>query len=149
MLRVILFDILLFTACGYGLLRGKQEERLIAIVCILANFASYALVGPVKLSYLRVESGVLIVDLIALAVFTYVALRSDRFWPLWVSGLQLTTSIGHLLKVIEPDLLPLAYAAALRFWSYPILIILALGTWRGHRRRTKGTGDPAEEPAPA
>jgi len=36
---------------------------------------------------------------------------------------------GHL------DLLPRAYAAALVFWSYPILIIVAIGTWRTHQRR--------------
>lgn len=136
MLRIILFDLLLFGACGYAMLRGRQDERLVAAVCIVANFASYAFLGPIRLSYLGVESGVLIVDLVALGAFTYVALRSDRFWPLWVSGLQLTTSIGHLLKAIDPGLVPFAYAAALRSWSYPILIILAIGTWRGQRLAT-------------
>ena len=28
-------------------------------------------------------------------------------------------------------------AAALRFWGYPILIILVVGTWRQHRRLLK------------
>jgi hypothetical protein len=28
----------------------------------------------------------------------------------------------------------MAYGAAIALWSYPILIILAIGTWRGHRR---------------
>ena len=50
------------------------------------------------------------------------------------AGLQLTTSLGHLAKAFQSDLLPMAYAAALRFWSYPILIILLFGTWREHRR---------------
>lgn len=131
MLRVILFDILLFGACGYAWLRGRFDERLIAAVCVVANFASFALVSR----YANIELGVLIVDLAVLAVFTYVAMRSDRFWPLWISGLQLTTSIAHILKAIQPDMIPIAYAAALRFWSYPILIILVVGTWRQHRRR--------------
>jgi hypothetical protein len=30
--------------------------------------------------------------------------------------------------------MPLAYAAAERFWSYPTLIILFIGAWRQHRR---------------
>ena len=30
--------------------------------------------------------------------------------------------------------MPLAYGAAIALWSYPILIILAIGTWRQHRR---------------
>jgi hypothetical protein len=131
MLRIILFDALLFGVCGYAWLRGKFDERVIATACVLANFATFG----VRSQYSDIEAGVLIVDMATLAVFTYVALRSDRFWPLWVSGLQLTTSIGHILKAMQPDLIPFAYAAALRFWSYPILIILAVGTWRHHQRR--------------
>ena len=136
MIRVILFDMLLFGACGYALLRGKTDARIVAVVCIVANFASYAVVSR----YASVETGVLIIDILTFLAFTFVALKSDRFWPLWVSGLQLTTSIGHLLKAVQADLLPLAYAAALRFWSYPILIILAVGVWRSQRRaREDGT----------
>jgi hypothetical protein len=38
------------------------------------------------------------------------------------------------MKAIDETLLPIAYGAAIALWSYPILIILAIGTWRGHRR---------------
>jgi hypothetical protein len=70
-----------------------------------------------------------------LTAFVFIALNSDRFWPLWVAGLQLVTSFAHFLKALDPGLVPQAYGAAVRFWSYPILIILAVATWRGHRRR--------------
>lgn len=137
MLRIILFDLLLFGTCGYALLYGRQDARIIGAVCIAANFASYALVSR----YDGVELGVLAIDLAVFAIFTAVALRSDRFWPLWVSGLQLTTALGHLLKAIEIDLVPIAYAVSLRFWSYPILIILAVATWRS-RKRQSSIGEP-------
>lgn len=81
----------------------------------------------------------MLVDLSVLAGFITVALRSKRFWPLWVAGLQLTTSLGHILKGIDQDLLPRAYGAALQFWSYPILLILAVGTFRTHRRLRQPT----------
>lgn len=136
MIRVILFDLLLFGVCGYALLRGTRDARIVALVCIAANFASAMVKGPVIQSYSSIETGVFAVDLMTLAAFTFVALTTDRFWPLWVSGLQLTTSMGHILKGLDVGLVPLAYAAALRFWSYPILIILALGTWR-HQRRVR------------
>jgi hypothetical protein len=139
MIQVILFDTLLFGSCGYALLRGSQHARIVAAVCIVANFASYAVVSR----YTSVELGVLGVDLLTFAAFTAVAIFSDRFWPLWVSGLQLTTILGHLLKGVETDLLPTAYAAALHFWSYPILIILAVGVWRGQRRNRSIEGDAA------
>ncbi|MEO6581379.1 MAG: hypothetical protein ABIN68_01060 [Sphingomicrobium sp.] len=41
-------------------------------------------------------------------------------------------------------LVPIAYAAAGRFWVYPILLILAVGTWRTSRRLRL---QPIEEPA--
>lgn len=132
MLRVILFDLLLFSTCGYALLYGRLDARIVGGVCVAANFASYAMVSR----YHGVELGVLAIDLLTLAAFVLVALRSDRFWPLWISGLQLTTTIGHLLKAIQLDLVPIAYAVSLRFWAYPILIILAVATWRNRRRMT-------------
>jgi hypothetical protein len=81
-----------------------------------------------------VEIGVFAVDVGTFLAFTWVALKSERFWPLWVAGLQLTTGLAHILKAMETDLFPIAYAAAGRLWSYPILLILAVGTWRSHKR---------------
>jgi hypothetical protein len=136
MIRIIFFNLLLFGACGYALLRGTRDARIIALVCVAADFATLAVKGPSATSYASVETGVMIVDILTFAAFTFVALTSDRFWPLWVSGLQLTTSMGHVLKGIETSLLPIAYAAALRFWSYPILIILTVAVWR-HQQRVR------------
>ncbi len=134
MVRFIIFTIVLFGTCGYAMLRGRYDERLAGGICISAAIVSFALAAPASLRYSGVELGVLGVDLLTFAAFTYIALRSDRFWPLWISGLQLTTSIAHVLKALQPDLVPIAYATAGRFWGYPILIIIAVATWRGERR---------------
>jgi len=141
--RLFLYNALLAGSCGYAFWKGRADERLTAAVCVIASLISFALLGPVRFRYSSVEIGVLTVDILTLAAFTYVALRSDRFWPLWISGLQLTTSIAHVLKAVEPDLMPYAYSAAARLWSYPILIILAVGTWRGHRRMELERRSPA------
>jgi hypothetical protein len=127
-LRVLLYNALLIGACGYAWFRGRRDERITAAACVIATVASFALLTQLRFS--GVELGVLAVDLATLAVFVAVALRSERFWPLWVSGLQLTASVTHLLKLVEPSLMPFAYAAAEAVWSYPILIILAVATWR-------------------
>lgn len=133
--RLFFYHALLFGACGYALWRGKADARIVALVFLAGNFATYALRSHPHGGYSSVEAGILAIDVVALLGFTYVALTSDRFWPLWVSGLQLTTTLGHAMKAIHSDLLPLAYAAALRFWSYPILLILAIAVWRSERRR--------------
>ena len=47
-----------------------------------------------------------------------------------------------MLKAVQLDLMPQAYAAAARFWVYPIFLIIVVGTWRSYRRRTAATAQP-------
>ena len=134
MLPHSVFWSVLLLICGFAFWRGRSDERLAAGTCLTATIVQLFVVTPVLRRYSGVEIGVLLVDLSVLAVFVGIALQSRRFWPLWVAGLQLTTVFGHILKAIQLGLLPYAYAGALRFWSYPILLILAIGTWRTHHR---------------
>ncbi|MEO6580209.1 MAG: hypothetical protein ABIN83_03545, partial [Sphingomicrobium sp.] len=93
-------------------------------------------ISPLQERYASLESGLLVIDLLVLAAFIWIAITSERFWPLWVAGLQLTNSVSHLMKFVDVDLVPRAYGAAAALWSYPILLILAVGTWRSDRRET-------------
>ena len=129
-----IFGPTLLAVCLYAWLRGGDDERIVAATCLGGTLATMLVISPLTQRYSGVEQGLLLVDLGVLAGFITVALRSKRFWPLWVAGLQLTTSLGHILKGIDPTLLPRAYGAALQFWSYPILVILAVGTFRSDRR---------------
>lgn len=129
-----LFRILLVLVALYALVRGKRDERHISIILVVGVIASNLAVSPVNERFADVEMGLMLVDLLVFAGFVSVALRSDRFWPLWIAGLQLTTMLGHLLKLFDTDLFSRAYGAALVFWAYPMLLILAAGTWRNHRR---------------
>jgi hypothetical protein len=134
MLGASAFIPMLFVVCAYAWCRGGRDERIVALTCLVGTAATLLVISPLRQRYAGVEEGLLLVDLAVLAGFIAVALRSRRFWPLWIAGLQLTTSIGHILKAVDQDLLPRAYGAALQFWSYPILIILVIGTYRRHRR---------------
>ena len=133
-MRYLIFWAILLLTCGYALWRGRKYEQIAALICLVATVLSVSMSSPLNHRYVGIEFGDVLVDWFVLVAFVFVALRSDRFWPLWVAGLQLTMSISHVLKAIQPDLIPLAYAAAERFWSYPILAIIAVGTWRSHQR---------------
>lgn len=135
MLSPLAYYLLLLIVSAYAFLRGRVDERVVVSICIAASVASALVVSSSSRRFSGIESGILLVDAAALAGFVLVALRSERFWPLWVAGLQLTTLVAHLLKAVELDLLPQAYAAAARLWVYPIFLIIVIGTWRGHRRR--------------
>ena len=130
MLPPIIFWTFLFVVCACAILRGRTDERIAAGACAIATLATHFVLGPLRIKYSTVEPGLVVLDLAMLATFVTLALRSSRFWPLWVAGLQLTMSMAHLLKAIEADLLPRAYAAAAVFWSYPILFIILFASWR-------------------
>jgi hypothetical protein len=143
--RYYIFLALLVLACGYALWRGGSDERIVASTCLIATLATRFAISPLTVRYTSIENGLLIIDLLMLATFVAIALRSSRFWPLWIAALQLTNSMAHLMKAIEWDLMPVAYRAAAVFWSYPILLILALGTWRGRRRLAYQSGEGVPE----
>ncbi|MFC7536531.1 hypothetical protein ACFQPG_04025 [Sphingomonas sp. GCM10030256] len=128
--RVILFYILLTALALFAARRGGREERIAANVCLLATIATSLLLSPLSTRFAAIELGVALIDVGVLAAFVAIALRSARFWPLWVAGIQLTTVMGHLLKAVQPKLIPMAYGTALVFWSYVILLIIAVAILR-------------------
>lgn len=129
-----LYFALLFSCCGYAFWRGRGDEKIAAAVCLGATALTNLILHSPLESHQRLEAGVMAIDLLVFVVFVSIALWSQRYWPLWVAGLQLTSLLAHVARVSEGALLPVAYAAAERFWSYPILIIIAVGAWREHRR---------------
>jgi hypothetical protein len=68
---------------------GGLDEKLAAsgfiIATIASNFAN-------RSNYTNTETGILIIDLLLLAGLVVLALRSDRFWPMWAAAFQL---VGH------------------------------------------------------
>ena len=129
-----LFRVLLVLVALYALLRGKRDERQVGLIFAIGVIATELVLPPARERFASVETRLMFVDLAVFVGFLWVALRSERFWPLWMAGLQLTAILGHVLKAIDVELFARAYAAALVFWAYPMLLVLAIGTWRNQRR---------------
>ena len=122
---------LLFLVSAYTLMRGRSDERIAAATCVAAAIAT-GLVGtaPARASDV---AGIALIDALVFAVFTTLALRSDRFWPLWLAGLQLAALYSQVLTAADVSL-PQDLAPPASFWAYPIVLCIAAGTWRGARR---------------
>jgi hypothetical protein len=136
------FAILHCTCCGYALWYGGAPERISTwtwfLAVILTRFAWS--VWATRLT--SVEVGVLAVDLAALAVFVAVALRAERFWPIWFTALHAIAITGHVIKMVDPDLPRWGYGFAIVFWSYPMMPLLAFATWCHRRRLSRNGFDP-------
>ena len=129
-MRILFFCLLLAALVGLSFWRGQRDERFASFVCV-GGAVLTALVGNrVASNSSAFYLSAFAVDAAVFAGFLVIALRSNRFWPMWVAGLQLTTVTIHLLMIVAPDLPGGVSLAALAFWSYPILILIGIGAWR-------------------
>ena len=128
----ILFIVALAICCGAAFWLGRDSERITAAMLIAA-----ATLSPLvqTSNFLHPEGGILLIDLLLLAYLLVLALRSDRFWPLWAAGFQVVGTLIHVARLVDASVWPSAYATAEVFWSYPVLLALGLGTWLEARSR--------------
>jgi hypothetical protein len=140
---LIVFLVVQFVVCLYATLRGGGPERAVA-AALLATIPPNLLLrayGP--LTFEGVEIGALAIDLALAVILFIVAIQAYRYWPIWMFALHATGMLAHLARVLRPDATPWAYAFLFSLWSFPMLTLLAIGTWR-HRRRLRASGaDPS------
>lgn len=141
-MRHDLFDLFLLVSCAYALWFGGAPERLAGLTLGLGDILSVMLVSPRPLRFHHAEAGLLLVDVLILAILLAVALHSTRWWPLFLAGLQVDGVVVDLMYLAAPRTAPIAYLNATALWSYPMLAILIAGTWR-HRRRLRRLGHDA------
>jgi hypothetical membrane protein len=134
------FLALLILCAGYALAAGGAPERTGSAIYVVSAVVTYLILGfHSGHKWFQVEFGVFIVDVITFVVFVWLALRANRFWPIWVSALLGLGVLAHLARLAGPDVRWYAYAVVLTIWSYPILAIMALGTFN-HQRRMRLRG---------
>ena len=142
-MRVLIFNVLLIAICGYASWRGGGPERFVAALYLVAAVTTRTawLAGTSR--YANVEWGLFAIDFLMLLALTALALKADRFWITPAASLQLIMVGIHISKMVYPGFLGWAYAVTSNFLSYPMLLLLAVGTWR-HQRRSKTSGaDPS------
>jgi hypothetical protein len=134
---------LLVATCVYAFLRGAAPERIGAAIIAANAILTFVAVSVSAVGYRDLEVGIFILDVLAFLAFVPLALRANRFWPIWVSGFLGLGVLGHLARWAGPEVIPWAYAVVLTIWSYPILAIIALGTFNHHQRVKRLGADPS------
>lgn len=72
---------------------------------------------------------VLTVDILSFLAFTILALRCDRYWPLWASGCALGAVAIHLATLIETGVRPAVYHGLKGLMAIPMLLLMVRGIY--------------------
>lgn len=127
---ITLFAIL--SCCAVALYWGGRDERIAAVGFLVAVVASNMASSS---TYSHTESGILAIDVALFFGLLVLALQSDRFWPMWAAAFQLVGSAIHFASMSETGDFGWAYYVAVIFWTFPVVIALAAGTWLEGRYR--------------
>lgn len=120
---------------------GAAPERCCAAVFVAMNLgdrAYHAIAGRDSI-YITVDTGHLILDLLAAAVFIGVALRANRMYPLWLSAFQLVSVISHFARGVDGTMADLAYAL-MNYVPYNVMLLILAAGIGMHARRQRHYG---------
>lgn len=134
------FWVPLLLVVAYAWRRGGAPERIVAAMLLTAAVATVVVRSDFATRFSWVHPQIVVVDVILFCGLLAVALRADRIWPMPLTALQGVTLMGHVGKILNPDLWSLGYAVMIALPVLPGITILAIGTWR-HQRRVRRTGN--------
>lgn len=126
--------IFLLLSSGAALWMGGWPERAAAIAMVTAWFATAVLLTQIQLWGLETE--VMIVDVALFLVILAIALKSDRWWPLWAAGFLGLIVLVHLAVILDRRIWGRAYFVASNIFSYLTLLALLIGSLSRRGRQT-------------
>lgn len=139
MWNVAVYLMLLTATCFYALRRGGAPERVAATIILAAVGLSGIVASSYRGAFAGREMGIFLVDLGMFVAATGLALRAERFWPICLAALLGLGVQLQLLSWLAPPSGRHVYKVLHALNAYPVLLVLAVGTWR-HRVRLIATG---------
>lgn len=144
----VLFWLLASLSCGFVWLHGNAEGKKAVILFVVAVLLTW-IAQNLDTQWRQTHWPLLVVDTGYLVATYAFALRSNRFWPLWITAFQLLTVASHLATIVAPDFVPKIYSAIATFWVVPLLLSMVSGVYLDHRAfRRLEPNDPILLPDP-
>jgi hypothetical protein len=142
---MILLAFLLLSAacCGYAAIRGGSPEKLTAAIFVAGIIASVLISIRMPPPPGGFQSAIFAVDMVMLFALGFIMLLARRYWPIAITAFQLLAVIGHLIRLLEPGIVPVLYWIANAFWAVPQMIVLAIATRRHQARLSRFGADPS------
>ena len=127
----IYYAVLLITV-AVAIRRGGPLERWAAYTALIASVLTTA-VTPFP-TWTNIEFNIFIIDVLVLMSFWFIAMRTQSFWPYWITGWQLIAIFGHIQKLMFSEILARPYSLLSVYISYPILLLIIYASGSYSRR---------------
>lgn len=132
-LIIALYWVLALLCCAFAALAGGKSGRTGALMIFAASVASA--LGAQFGNWAQPHIPVMTIDLILLAGFYWLALRSDSYWPIWATGFHLISVVSHFAMFASEAVRQSLYFAFGAFWSLPVLLVMVIGIIRDRMER--------------
>jgi hypothetical protein len=127
-----IWDGALTVTCAAAAWKGGRSERYAAGACYGAWIATLLVHNPNR--YVT-QWAVFGVDVLLFLLLAALALRSHRYWPMFMAGFQLLAVITHAGRILDKTVGAWAYLTAAQIWGYLVVYTLAFATWGRWRER--------------
>lgn len=142
-MHMAVFLALVTLSLGSALVLGGAAERVGAAILAAGLGMSWVLQSPMSTRFDSAEIGIFVADGLTFLAFVVLSLRSQRYWPIWMSALLGMEVVAHVLGLAETQVSNLAYAIVVQIWIYPICLLLFAATIRHRARRRANGADPS------
>ena len=130
-IHTIISLILAVLVCGLAMWRGDRSARWIG-AAFLADWLGSLLVHRQQVH--SADYGVLALDVVTLAAFVWISMRTRRLWTIVASALMAIIVASHVAVMIDFRVTINTLKASMAIWSYGVLACIAFGTWAGGPR---------------
>lgn len=128
--------IVLLVTAATAFWRGGWPERLSASAMIVAWVATGVLYNSILLR--GTQAGPMLVDVMLMLALLFVALKSNRWWPMWACAFQALNVVLHFALLADEVLWRRASWIASSCFSYLAMLALLFGAL-GRRRDAAAT----------
>ncbi len=134
--------IIFVLVCCFAILKGEMTERLVGGLLLVSWGASLA--SQQALGLLRAQYPVMAIDIIDLMVFSFLAWKSRRSWPMWAAAFQAIAVAVNIGKAAGLRIDGVLYLIAYNLTAYYVAAALLIGTIIVWREREALQGKPLE-----
>jgi hypothetical protein len=119
-----LYITLTFIVVGLSFLAKDNEYRIVAWTIFIGSRATGVVYGLTSGSWAGFNWPLFSIDAAAFLIMMTIALRSKRYWPLWITALQFGALLSFFSSSLASEAVSYAIGVTASFWAWLQLAIM-------------------------